>query len=118
VAERLGIKTNVEIFLNKREYLENPICTKPWTQMGVRFDGEVEPCALSKEIVGDVSNNSLREIWKSSEYREIRRRRISGKFDEYCKNCDIYDQHMFRFSGKFYLNITGFMNYLWRGSQI
>jgi radical SAM protein with 4Fe4S-binding SPASM domain len=117
-AKRLGIKTNVGIFLKKREYLENRLCTKPWTQMGVMFDGKIQPCALSKEIMGDVNKNSLMEIWRSKEYQDLRKRRVKNEFDEWCKHCDIYDQHMFRFSQEFYRHPISLIKYLNTESQV
>lgn len=116
-AEKIGVKTNLDIFLRKRETLSRLSCTKPWTQMGVRYDGRVEPCALSKEIVGDVRENSLREIWGSMEYRDLRRKRYVGEFEDYCDNCDILDQEMFLFSKSFYRYPGRLLEFLKKDSQ-
>lgn len=112
LAKKLGVKTNIQLFLKKRYYLENLICTKPWTQMGIRFDGNVEPCALSTELMGNVNRNSLQNIWGGAEYGEIRKKRFNREFAKYCDNCDIYDQHMFHFLNDFYRHPMYIMKFL------
>jgi radical SAM protein with 4Fe4S-binding SPASM domain len=118
LAVKLGVRTNIGLFHRKREYLQNLMCTKPWTQIGIRFDGKVEPCALSKEVLGDVNEKSLQSVWESPEYAEFRRKRRNGEFADYCDNCDIFDQHMFRFSRDFLTRPAELLEFLRRGSFV
>lgn len=118
LAKRLGVATNVGLFARKRQYLDDLVCSKPWTQIGVRYDGLVEPCALSDEVMGDVRHQTLREIWASQRYVEFRMRRHSGEFSKYCENCDIFDQHMFRVSGGILARPVEAARYLLKGSFV
>lgn len=70
-------------------------CNLPFTQMIIRPDGTVGKCCndpFSKMTLGDLNNQTLREIWRGKAYQELRkemyfngRQNIPG-----CEFCDIF----------------------------
>lgn len=71
----------------------NEICLLPYRMLVIRPDGKISLCcndALGKYTLGDVSKNSIFEIWNSEEYSKIRREMMNNgrKNLVLCKNCD------------------------------
>ena len=49
-------------------------CYIGWIDARVRINGDVAPCNLCESSLGNLEQNSLREIWNSPGFREFRRR--------------------------------------------
>jgi len=49
-------------------------CYIGWIDARVRIDGAVAPCNLCESSLGNLQQNSLREIWNGPGFREFRRR--------------------------------------------
>src|SRR3990172_2417827 len=69
-------------------------CTFLWYSMSVKWDGTVVLCCndlLGSMSIGDVSKNSLLEIWNSPILTDIREKIASGRYKEIplCKGCDV-----------------------------
>jgi radical SAM protein with 4Fe4S-binding SPASM domain len=66
-------------------------CWKMWHSAVITWDGLVVPCCFDKDAeyrMGNVSNQSFREVWGSEKYLEFRKQLIgSRKNIEMCKNC-------------------------------
>jgi len=69
-------------------------CLLPFYHLYIRPDGKVGLCcvdALAKYTLGDVSEHSLRDVWYSGAYSEIRKKIRQGRENlELCKYCDSY----------------------------
>ncbi len=68
-------------------------CKKVFTDMVIYWDGVVAVCNHDwnrKEFIGNISNDSIQDIWTGSKYDEIRNRHLDGKLekDQTCKDCD------------------------------
>ncbi len=68
-------------------------CLLPFRQMVIRPDGKVSLCcndALGKVTLGDVSKNSIYEIWNSEEYKKVRDEMMKNgrKNITLCQRCD------------------------------
>ncbi|SKB95022.1 radical SAM additional 4Fe4S-binding SPASM domain-containing protein [Lachnospiraceae bacterium] len=67
-------------------------CLLPYKQLIIRPDGKVSLCcndALGKCTLGDVSLNSLSEIWNGREFRNIRKKMREGRINiPRCRYCD------------------------------
>jgi len=82
------IKTYRAVFLKKP-------CRDIYHQIGIYWNGDVVPCCYDvdgKEIMGNLLNNSLQQIWDSQRYRDFRKRvnnavRIPEDEPEICKTC-------------------------------
>ncbi len=67
-------------------------CRDPWINVTVLWDGRVVPCCIDVDgynVVGDLSTQSLEEIWNGPKMRELRRQHITGKYgdNKFCKYC-------------------------------
>lgn len=70
----------------------NSRCAYPFFQMVIRPDGKVSLCcndALGQETLGDVDASSIREVWNSKDYQEVRRTMARGREGiALCAGCD------------------------------
>ena len=69
-------------------------CPQLWQRMFVHPDGVVTPCCLdsSREMVmGNIKENSIKDIWKNELYQDMREKHMNGKIDEIptCKKCPL-----------------------------
>ncbi len=68
------------------------ICPQPFYQMIIHSNGMVSPCCADydkKVIVGDIRNESLKDIWNGERYQKLRRDILQNnlKEDTRCKKC-------------------------------
>ncbi len=70
----------------------NVSCLLPYKQLIVRPDGKVSLCcndALGRCTMGDLSKNTLKEVWFGEPFRKVRELIKSGRSNyERCKFCD------------------------------
>ncbi len=70
-------------------------CVLPYLQMIIRPDGKVSLCCndpYGKETLGDVTKQSLCDIWYGKAYNEVRRKLGNGRIGmEHCKYCDAFN---------------------------
>jgi radical SAM protein with 4Fe4S-binding SPASM domain len=66
-------------------------CWKMWHSCVITWDGKVVPCCFDKDakhVMGDLHQQSMREVWNSSAYRQFREQLFKGRKEmEICKNC-------------------------------
>ena len=66
-------------------------CWKMWQSCVITWDGKIVPCCFDKDahhVMGDLSNQSFKEIWESEGYREFRASLLRSRSEiEMCKNC-------------------------------
>lgn len=82
--------------LGPKYHLKRPlkfVCQRPLTELIIGYDGTVPLCcadALWKEEMGNATQNSLKEIWFSQNFDNIRRALALGdrSCTEICKVCD------------------------------
>lgn len=68
-------------------------CQRLWSQINILSNGDVVPCCLDyapEQVLGNVKDNTLREIWMDEPYRELRQSHIEGKYPELCRECTVY----------------------------
>jgi len=68
-------------------------CPFPWNALIVFWNGEVVPCTqdfFGYYKVGNIKNNSLKEIWNSSQMVELRKKLAQKDIQDLktCSNCD------------------------------
>ena len=97
--DKVIIRTRTSIGgLIKKNNLENAAqnkrwpCPLPWTRIFINVDGYLKFCVedwLDKTVIGHIEKVSLRQMWKSFTYKQIRDRHLSGEFEKipYCNNC-------------------------------
>jgi radical SAM protein with 4Fe4S-binding SPASM domain len=66
-------------------------CARLWFNPVITWDGKVVPCCFDKDaeyIMGDLAQDSFREIWNGPKYRIFRKSILTGRnMIEMCRNC-------------------------------
>jgi len=66
-------------------------CWKMWQGCVITWDGKVVPCCFDKDahyVLGDLSQQSFREIWYGEAYRQFRATLLRSRQEiEMCRNC-------------------------------
>jgi radical SAM protein with 4Fe4S-binding SPASM domain len=66
-------------------------CARLWFNPVITGDGKVVPCCFDKNaehVMGDLNNESFREIWDSPKFRIFRKSILSGRhMIEMCRDC-------------------------------
>lgn len=71
-------------------YLNN-YCVRPFTQLYIAHDGRVVLCCQDwsfEEIMGDVTKNTIDEIWNGEKYRQFRTSLLNKERIGLCTKCD------------------------------
>ncbi len=73
-----------------KKKLENK-CWRMWQGAVATWDGKIVPCCFDKDahhVMGELSQNSLKEIWNSEVYARFRAQLLRDRSQiEICKNC-------------------------------
>jgi len=81
----------------KKEY-KGISCALPFEQMVIRPTGKVSLCcndALGKYTMGDLSKQSITEVWYGKTYTEVREQILKGRENvEHCKLCDNFTLYL------------------------
>jgi radical SAM protein with 4Fe4S-binding SPASM domain len=76
-------------FIIKNSYPDR--CARLWFNPVIIWDGKVVPCCFDKDanhIMGDLNDDSFREIWDGPRYRIFREMILSGRNSvDICRNC-------------------------------
>jgi radical SAM protein with 4Fe4S-binding SPASM domain len=66
-------------------------CARLWFNPVITWDGKVIPCCFDKDaeyVMGDLNQDSFRDIWNGPKYRIFRKSILSGRhMIEICRNC-------------------------------
>ncbi len=67
-------------------------CKFPWSYLVVQYNGDIVGCCRDyngHNVLGNIKNNSLVEIWNGPAYEAFRKQHETGHFKEndFCKNC-------------------------------
>jgi radical SAM protein with 4Fe4S-binding SPASM domain len=66
-------------------------CLRMWQSLVITWDGKVIPCCFDKDAhhqLGDLNNSPLKEIWKSNDYKALRKQILRNrKSISICNNC-------------------------------
>ena len=66
-------------------------CARLWFNPVVTWDGNIVPCCFDKDadhIMGNLNEESFREIWNGPKYNIFRKSILSGRYmTEICRNC-------------------------------
>lgn len=74
------------------------VCPQPWQRMIISCEGKVLMCCsdwFEKYPLGDISKNSLKEIWKGAKMKAVRKRlkNLDYNFDP-CKDCWVKESYI------------------------
>lgn len=63
------------------------LCPILWSHAEVRHNGDVYPCCVSKERIGNGNDNTLSELYHSDQMNRIRKELLSGIRSAGCEKC-------------------------------
>jgi radical SAM protein with 4Fe4S-binding SPASM domain len=65
------------------------ICIYPWIHMYANPNGSVLPCCVADphKHLGNVQNNTIKEIWNGDKYKLMRQKMLAGERCEECSGC-------------------------------
>lgn len=69
---------------------KDSICVIPWMHLNFEPNGKVVPCCLTSSynyFAGDLTNQSIAEIWNSDNMKSIRKQMINGEKPNICSKC-------------------------------
>ena len=69
------------------EVKEGRACREAWTQMLVYDNGDVRPCCFTAETFGNLSRESVEEIFHGARATDFRRRIFDGNLPSACVDC-------------------------------
>ncbi len=68
--------------------MENlPTCIAPWHALTIKWGGNVVPDIIYKDKLGDINNNTLKEIWNGDDYKALREMHRNRQVPPSCANC-------------------------------
>jgi MoaA/NifB/PqqE/SkfB family radical SAM enzyme len=72
-------------------------CIIPWIHMHAFPTGQAYPCCLSdsNHPIGNLHTNTIREVWNSPAYKEVRSNMMNEKVCKECTKCYEQEQHGF-----------------------
>lgn len=70
-------------------------CKHPWEEFVIAHDGKVSICCLDfdfKVVVGDVSKESIQDIWNGEAITRVREKMMGDRYEELelCRHCNNY----------------------------
>ena len=90
-----NLRTVPDCFLTKFHAVDAiPVCKtpclNPWLSVSIQSNGNVVPCCFSfgdDIILGNVMEESLREIWQGKEIEYLRQQHATGAYNKLCSLC-------------------------------
>lgn len=67
--------------------MKKPLCIVPWIYFLAEATGDVIPCCVNEEILGNVKEEDYKKIWNSEKMAGIRKHMIT--FDELPSSCQV-----------------------------
>lgn len=67
-------------------------CYRPWLTFTVLWDGRVSLCCADfdgQTVLGDLNTSSIKEVWNSPAYRQVRRDHLDHGGPAVCQSCDL-----------------------------
>jgi radical SAM protein with 4Fe4S-binding SPASM domain len=93
---------------------ERKACPLLWYYMSIRWDGRVVPCCRdydNHEILGDITKESLMDVWNGKRFQALRRDHLKGDFDNsvLCSKCVEWSKYKMPEPGKLIQHISPVM---------
>jgi radical SAM protein with 4Fe4S-binding SPASM domain len=73
--------------------MPDTLCPMPWTHTMIAQNGQVSPCCIYQSAVGNVTNDSLHDIFHNQDYVHLRQKFLSGEKVSECKLCWSLEDH-------------------------
>jgi radical SAM protein with 4Fe4S-binding SPASM domain len=70
----------------EKALLSSTFCLLPFIHMATKTDGDMKLCCRSWPI-GNVNETSIKELWNSSKYKDIRQKLLNSEQPAECDAC-------------------------------
>ena len=90
-ARNLGTNLRIQGFGRRRQSNTHVACMQPFAGMRTTTTGVVNPCCGSLRILGNVLQEPVKQIWRSSEFVNFRRQVRSHTPPPECLNCTVLE---------------------------
>jgi len=67
--------------------LSDTLCPMPWTHLEISAQGEIKPCCVYRNNVGNIKNSSLHDTFYSHNVSNLRQQLLSGNKPTGCSKC-------------------------------
>lgn len=68
-------------------FVPDTLCPLPWQHLEVSAQGEIRPCCVSSQDIGNVNNISLNNAFYNDKMSTLRQNFLDGKRPSGCKHC-------------------------------
>jgi len=68
-------------------------CNALFNRLNINWDGSIMSCAMERYIVGELSRQTIAEIWNSSGMKILRSKIITEGFEGTCPMCTCWDNN-------------------------
>jgi radical SAM protein with 4Fe4S-binding SPASM domain len=66
-------------------------CNALFNRLNINWDGSIMSCAMERYIAGELSKQTIAEIWNSKSMKGLRRKVIEDGFEAICPKCTCWD---------------------------
>ena len=91
--DHVVIKSIVENLIDTEPFLESKfskydsLCPFPFTQIDVEVDGNIKPCCKFKEVIGNIHDSTVLDVFANDKIQKIRNQMIAGEKPASCRVC-------------------------------
>ena len=71
--------------------IEQTQCNTLFNRLNINWDGTIMSCAMERYIIGNLSRQTIAEIWNGKGMRELRHNVIEKGFESTCPKCTCWD---------------------------
>lgn len=59
----------------------------PWVHLNVQPNGNILPCCIANDVYGNANENTLKEVWESTQMQELRKSMLNEEPRSTCGKC-------------------------------
>ena len=63
------------------------LCFAPWVHTHITPDGDVHPCCLYKESMGNINKDDFVDIYNNDKFKDLRKQFLQNKKPTGCQKC-------------------------------
>jgi len=76
-----------ELVLADNFYVADTVCPELWSHLEINNQGNIRPCCIQSDIVGNIQKDQLTDVFYSSAMSELRNNLLAGVPVSGCNNC-------------------------------
>lgn len=76
-----------ELLLTDNFYISDTICPEAWSHLTVNNDGNIQPCCVQSDIIGNIIKDNLVDVFYNDYMSSLRNDLVNGKKVAGCNTC-------------------------------